>query len=148
MILAGDGPETDRLRAKVDDLELHELVSLPGYLADGEKAKVLMNSEIFVFPTSHGEGCPVALLEAMAAGQAIITTAVGGIPDIFQDEENGTLLGSTTTESIAEAMSVYLRDGKRRADVGNRNRKYAWTNFEASVVTEKIRFLYKDLLSA
>jgi glycosyltransferase involved in cell wall biosynthesis len=148
LILAGDGPEMGGLRLKIEELGLADRVSMPGYLADGDKARVLTDSELFVFPTRHGEGCPVALLEAMAAGQAVITTMMGGIPDIFRDVENGILLPAVTEEAIVEAMKAFLGNDQLRADVGNRNREYAWENFEARIVTERIRRVYEQLSSA
>jgi glycosyltransferase involved in cell wall biosynthesis len=148
LILAGDGPEMDQLKKHVEELGLDGLVSMPGYLVDPEKARVLMESDLFVFPTYYGEGCPVALLEAMAAGQAVITTGAGGISDIFRDEENGILLASITKDSIASAMDTLLGDDRLRADIGNRNRAYALANFEASIVTKKMELLYEQVRSS
>jgi glycosyltransferase involved in cell wall biosynthesis len=143
LILAGDGPALGDVTRMVSELGLEESAYLPGYVKGDDKVRLLSESDVFVLPTRHGEGCPVSLLEAMAAGLAVITTPVGGIPDIIEDGRNGLLIGSTEPEKIAEALERLLRDEEFRRMAGETNRREAWKKYEARQVALKIEEHYE-----
>lgn len=69
---------------------------------------ILNDAHVFVLPTAHKEGFPNALLEAMSAGLAAISTHVGAIPDSLRDDENGLLVPGKNHEALANAMLTYL----------------------------------------
>lgn len=142
LVILGSGPELEPLRRAVSERGLAE-VSLPGFVSDAEKAQALLDGDIFVFPTYHGEGCPASLLEAMAAGLPCITTAVGGIPDIFREGENGAMLREVTPASITAAIEALLSDPAGRAAIGARNRRVAWERYEARAVSARIAEIYR-----
>jgi glycosyltransferase involved in cell wall biosynthesis len=145
LILAGDGPEMSRMREWVEDAELQDSVIFTGYVRDKEKGRILLDADIFVFPTYYGEGCPVSLLEAMAAGLPIISTAVGGIGDILTNGKNGYLLDEVTSYKIETAILVLLKDAKLRKNMAIYNKKIAWTNYEAAVVSKRIERVYRKV---
>lgn len=144
LILAGDGPARDELVQAVRAAGLSGSVELPGYLRGEDKARVLAAADIFVLPTYYGEGCPVSLLEAMAAGLALISTPVGGIPDVLEDGENGVLLPSADPELIYQALHKLLSSPQDLIRISNINREKAWRCYEASVVTAQIEAYYKQ----
>jgi glycosyltransferase involved in cell wall biosynthesis len=102
LILAGEGPEQDKIRSWIDRHGMSYRVKLPGYLHGEAKAQVLRGANMFVFTTYYGEGCPISLLEAMPAGLPVITTPVGGIPDIFIDGENGILIDHVSPQKLQQ----------------------------------------------
>ncbi len=70
-----------------------------------KKKDALINSNVFVFPTYYPmEGQPIALLEAMATGNVILTTNHAGIPDIFEDGKNGYYIDKHSPNHIAECL--------------------------------------------
>jgi len=142
LVMAGDGPEREDMRNLVEERGLSDQVSFPGYVRGAAKAHVLMNADIFVLPTYYGEGCPISLLEAMAAGLAVITTPVGGVPDIFTNDENGILLDYLSTENIAAAIVRLLSEEDFCNQVKQTNRRKAWENFEANIVTQRIQAVF------
>lgn len=144
LIMAGDGPARKALEARVMQLGVPD-VSFPGYLRGSDKAQALLDADIFVFPTYYGEGCPVSLLEAMAAGLPCITNSVGGIPDIFRDGANGVLLDGVSVDAVANALERLLGDPDQCARIAEHNRKEAWEKYEASVVTRRIESLYQKV---
>lgn len=144
LILAGDGPARKALETRVMELGVSD-VSFPGYLRGADKAQALLDADIFAFPTYYGEGCPVSLLEAMAAGLPCITNSVGGIPDIFQDGANGVLLDGVSVDTVTNALERLLGDPEQLARIAEHNRKEAWAKYEASVVTQRIESLYKKV---
>ncbi len=143
LIMAGDGPARKALEAHVMTLSVSD-VSFPGYLKGADTAQALLDADVFVLP-SYTEGCPVSLLEAMAAGLPCITNSVGGIPDIFQDGANGVLLDGVSVDTVTNALERLLGDPEQFARIAEHNRKEAWEKFEASVVTRRIESLYQKV---
>lgn len=143
--LVGDGPEKTAVEKKIIELGLQEKVKLPGYIKGKEKAKALLNADVFVFPSYYREGCPIALLEAMAAGLPLITTTVGGIPDIVIDGKNGVLLTSHTPDAIKEGIEKMLENKNKLREIGKFNKKTAWENYEANIVTSKLEQIYQQV---
>ncbi|MGB7934565.1 MAG: glycosyltransferase family 4 protein, partial [Gammaproteobacteria bacterium] len=66
LVIAGNGPEEERLRDYVMEAGIGDRVTFTGYVRGADKVRVLKAAGLFVFPTYYGEGCPIALLEAMA----------------------------------------------------------------------------------
>lgn len=141
LLILGDGPEGHNIKKYITEYNLEGSVKCLGYVKGNEKTEALMSSDIFVLPTYHGEGCPIALLEAMAAGLAVVTTAVGGIPDIVIEGRNGVLLKSTSPEEIKNTiMHLLLNDDIQRYK--EINRQEAWQKYEASKVSKQVERLY------
>jgi glycosyltransferase involved in cell wall biosynthesis len=146
--IAGDGEESAAVARWIDSSGLGDRIGLLGYLRGEKKARALREADIFVLPTRHGEGCPVALLEAMAAGLAVIATPVGGIPDVFRDGVNGILLRDSRPATIAEAVAQLLDDDELRARTGQHNRREAWQKFESRIVVRRLEELYREVASS
>jgi len=143
--LLGDGPERSAIEKRIAELNLQKNVKLPGYISGHEKAQELINADIFILPSYHGEGCPIALLEAMAAGLPVITTAVGGIPDIISDGENGILLENHTSSAIEKGIKTMLENKIKLKETGMLNKKIAWEKYESKIVTSKIEKIYEKI---
>lgn len=146
LILAGDGPERYSMEEYVRQHNLTGAVKFTGYLRGSGKGDTLMNSDIFILP-SYGEGLPISLLEAMAAGLPIICTSVGGITDIFENGKNGILLSSVSAESINEAVSKMIENKEWRLEIGHHNRVIAWEYYEASVVSQQMKAAYWKIVN-
>ena len=140
LVMVGDGPARPGLEDFVTRHKLSDVI-FTGYLRGSDKARTLLEADLFILPT-YSEGCPVSLLEAMAAGLPCITNAVGGIPDIFRDGRNGILLNGVSVPSLTQAIELMLSDSALREQVGQHNRRQAWENYEANVVTRRIEALY------
>jgi glycosyltransferase involved in cell wall biosynthesis len=147
LVIAGDGPEYSPIRQRILQHNISDKVTLTGYLRGQDKAKALLDADLFVLPTSYGEGCPVSLLEAMAAGLAIITTPVGGILDFFVDGENGIVISSVSASDIACAVEELVTDNARMARIRARNKQQAWERFEAATVTLKVEKVYESIVA-
>lgn len=144
LVLAGTGPEETALRNYVEQQGLGEHVIFTGYLRGHEKAQALSGAGIFVFPTYYGEGCPVSLLEAMAAGLPVITTTAGGIPHIVEDGRNGLVLPEVSPGSIGAAVRKLVDNRELRDEIGSRNRKEAWEKYSAQAVARYFERIYRE----
>lgn len=145
LLLAGDGEEKKGIERWISNTGMEETVRLLGYVRGKDKGRVMMDADVFVLPTRHGEGCPVAILEAMAAGLPIITTGVGGIPDVVTSGKHGMVLDKDTPDAIARALIDMLRDMDHWRLIGQANRKEAWRKYEARVVSAKLESIYRAL---
>lgn len=92
------------------ELGIEQFINWIGYVPFGrELFNLYRKADFFILP-SLSEGIPKVLYEAMAAGLPIITTSIGGIPDIIKNEKNGLLILSGSTDSIIRALQRLLND--------------------------------------
>lgn len=99
LLIAGEGELEDQLKREVKRLKLDDSVKFLGNVEN--VSQLLHSSDVFVL-TSHYEGLPMTILEAMAAGLPVIATKVGGIPDIVKN--NGILVEKNDVAGFAKAM--------------------------------------------
>ncbi len=112
--LCGDGPEKKNLQILCRKLEIEGKVEFTGFVPQGrELNKVYSEADIFILP-SLSEGVPKVLLEAMSKGLPVITTEVGGIPDIIKHNENGILIPPGSPAAISEAIESILENRRLR----------------------------------
>lgn len=142
LVIAGTGPDEADLVQYVAERNLTDRTEFLGYVRGADKVKAFAEAGMFVFPTYYGEGCPVSLLEAMAAGLPVITTPAGGIPHIVTEGVNGMLLEKVTPDAIERAMRTLLADESLRRRMGEKNAEDAWSKYSAPVVTRMFEKLY------
>jgi glycosyltransferase involved in cell wall biosynthesis len=140
----GDGEEREAIVQLVAERSIPD-VTVTGYVSTATKAQILLDGDLFVFPTSYAEGCPASLLEAMAAGLPCITTSVGGIPDVFVNNLNGILLDNVTPQTVANAITYLLSDISTLMVIAEHNRAKAWNKYESQQVSERIAKDYQSL---
>jgi len=108
VVLAGDGPDGPAMRALASELGLDDrVITLP--VAHGPD--VIPAFDLFLM-TSRYEGFPYVLLEALAAGCAIVSTRVGGVVDCVLDGENGAVVDSLDPEPISRAVLDIVNDSQ------------------------------------
>lgn len=115
LLLAGDGPEFNRLKLITNNLKLTKKVSFLGRVDNQEIPTLLTSADVFVRP-SRQEGFGVAFLEAMAAGIPVIGTPVGGIPDFLTDSETGLLVPVDDPQALAGAI-VSLKNNPKLKNI-------------------------------
>ncbi|MDH3692312.1 MAG: glycosyltransferase [Gammaproteobacteria bacterium] len=148
LVIAGDGAIRKDLEQWVVANQLTPRVHFAGFVSGEDKADQLYNADLFVLPTYYGEGCPVALLEAMAAALPLVTTRAGGIPDVVQEPENGILLDEVNENSIMTAVRRFIESPDLVREVSKNNYDKAWSQLEASIVSRKLAALYRDIVRA
>jgi sugar transferase (PEP-CTERM/EpsH1 system associated) len=107
LVLVGDGPLRASLEARVQAAGLQDSVWFAGARAD--VAPVMRSFSLFAL-SSIAEGTPVTMLEAMASELPVVSTAVGGIPDLVAHGNSGTLVPSGDARTMAAAIAPYVRD--------------------------------------
>jgi glycosyltransferase involved in cell wall biosynthesis len=119
-VIAGDGPARASLEAQARALGLGDRVVFIGHRTD--VPDVVASFDTYVQP-SLTEGLPLSLLEALAVGNPIICTRVGGMPEIVEHGVNGFLVAPGDTAALREAVLRVHGDPEFRAAVRDRNRK-------------------------
>lgn len=90
-----------------------------GPVSMNQRVKCFENADIFVLPT-YAEAMPISVIEAMAAGLAVITTPVGGIPELVSDGEDGLLVPPGDVSALAEKIAMLASDTEARVRFGAR----------------------------
>lgn len=107
-------------------------------------AELFSKSNIIVLP-SYREGLPKVLVEAAAAGRAVITTDVPGCRDAIEPDKSGLLVPVRNADALAEAIQVLIDDSDLRRAMGRAGRKLAEEEFSIEKITQAHLDIYKEL---
>lgn len=116
LICAGDG-SVEPYAQRAAELGVADRVEFPGWLDREQCEGQLRAASIFALP-SHSEGLPMALLEAMSWGLPVVTTPVGGIPQVVQHGANGMLVEPGDVDGLSDALNSLLGDFDQRCELG------------------------------
>jgi len=142
-LLVGDGERRQELEEVAKRLGLANNVRFLGWRHDLDR--IYSDLDLVVL-TSANEGSPVSLIEAMAAGRAVISTRVGGVADIVEDNVAGLLVPPGEPALLAEAIHTMLTDSPRRVAMGKAGRARVYPAFSAQRLLHDIDQLYTQLL--
>ena len=109
-------------------------------------ADILRASDVFVL-SSRVEGNPLSVMEAMAAGLPVVSTAVGGVPELVRDGETGLLVPSEDAGALARAVQALMDDPARRRAMGAAARQDAVSRFDIRHTVRGYEQLYEALLN-
>lgn len=143
--LVGDGPERAALEADARARGLAGQITFTGYQSQDAVAGILDDASMLVLP-SFAEGVPVTLMEAMAARLPVVTTQVGGIPELVEDGVNGYLVPPGNPDVLATRLETLLTDPDLRQRMGEAGRKKVVAEFEVDREAERIEVLLKAYL--
>ena len=137
------GEYKKRLEKPVSDLGLKQKIIFTGYRAD---IMELMDAfDVFVLPSTHTEGLPVVILEAMAAKKAVITTSIGGNTEIVLDGQTGTIIPPKDPNKLAEAILYHLSNPEISRQMGEKGYKRVKQFFSLSEMLGKVMDIYKEV---
>jgi glycosyltransferase involved in cell wall biosynthesis len=113
LVIVGDGPERERLEALVHDHRLGERVYFAGQKSKEETLALMASCDLFVLNSTH-EGFPHVVLEAMSVGLPVVATAVGGIPEVVRDGENGLLISANANGELSKTLMKLVTSSEER----------------------------------
>jgi glycosyltransferase involved in cell wall biosynthesis len=142
-VLAGKGPERERLEQLAAELGVADRVLMPGFVPDARTWMAMY--DVFAIP-SRSEGMPLTLIEAMLASRPVVVTAIGGMPDVVVDGETGLVVPPEDPDALAEALRQLFGDGARAA-MGARGRARATEEFSFEHMVRSYEALYEELVS-
>ncbi|WP_126973537.1 glycosyltransferase [Gynurincola endophyticus] len=144
LVMVGDGDQKPKALEIVKELGIQEAVVFQSFRQD--VPAVLANADIFVLP-SLWEGLPIALLEAMAMGKAVIGTYVDGTKEVLQDQQNGVLVSMNNIDStLADAIVDLAQHPQKRSGLGNRAIQTISDTYSAATMTRQVENIYRGLI--
>lgn len=140
VLLAGEGGERQALLDRARELGLAGRVTLCGYRTDAHE--ILSAADLFVL-SSNKEGLPIVLLEAMALGCPIVTTAVGAIPSVLRQDESAWLVPADDAVALARAIGEALTNRVQARDRADRAKAEFLGRFSRDVMGRRYLELYE-----
>jgi glycosyltransferase involved in cell wall biosynthesis len=144
LVMVGSGTSADTIRSQIQDLDLDQSVILTGERED--VYQLLALSDVYA-SSSHREGLPLAVLEAMMAGLPVVATSVGDIPNVVT-KETGVLVPPHHPELLAAALEDLLRDPQKRRSMGQAAYQRAMNEYSVDAWMKKHVALYHEVLSS
>lgn len=140
-VVAGEGPERERLGALARELELDDNVRFVGPVTDAELPLWYALADVFVMPSRSEppdvEGFGIVFLEASACERPVVAARAGGVPDAVADGISGLLVTPGDTGELAAKLSELLLDPPRAAELGRRGRQRVLAELNWDAVTER-----------
>ena len=142
---AGDG-EINQVKQIISEYELEEVVDVLGWVNSEQISDLLKKVDFLVLPSYNNEGLPMAILESMNHGLPIISTYVGGIPEVITNNDNGYLINPGDTDQLTEALSSLITNDPLRIDMGKKNRKMIHNRFDMQALMKDLSNIYEELI--
>ena len=141
-LIIGDGERRAELEAMAGQLGIADATRFLGWRAD--MLEVYADLDVVTL-CSNNEGSPVVLIEALAAARPVVSTRVGGVPNVVHDGESGLLVPPRDPVSFADAIVTLLRDPARAAELGKAGRRDVFPRHSSSRLVQDIERLYLEL---
>lgn len=143
LLIAGEGPERQRIGNLAKALRLTSQLTFLGTRTDTEQ--LLAGLDVFVLP-SLSEGLPMALLEAMATGLAVVASDVGDVSQIVHHNETGFLVESGNPKALADAIRQLLNDPELRRRLGTAAAGFIRDHYSAQTMARRYCEQYEQLV--
>ena len=139
LVMAGqDKGMLKSVRQEAEGLGIHDAVCFAGFLDVPAKRSFGEQSDIFI-NTNRIDNAPVALIEAWAMGLPVVSTDVGGIPELVTDGETGLLVASGDVEQLTAGLDRLVGDAEERRRIGRRGHEFV----AAQYTFTRMRDLYR-----
>ncbi len=142
LLVVGDGPERERLESLARRLNVRAQVVFAGYQSQPER--MLRAMDVFVLTSRH-EGLPLALLEAWAAGLAVVSSSVGAIPQTVLHGISGLLFPSGDVTALAETLSRLLDAPWLVSQLGRRGKARVEHRYSLARMADEYEHRYRTL---
>lgn len=142
--IAGEGEERARLEHLITELDLGAAVSLIGWTAD--VSGFLAMGDLFAFP-SHQEGFPLTLLEAMAVGLPVASSAIDGPVEMVVDGETGRLVPPDAPDALADALAALIAEPELAKAMGEKARETVLRDYGSAQLARRLEAVIDRMLS-
>ena len=139
LVIVGDGPQDPALRKQAAASGVGGRIVFAGQQED--VVPWLHAFDVFVLPSTGNEGVPQALMQAMATGLPVVTTAVGAIPELVQDGETGLIVPPENTKALAEAICRALRDRALAQRIAETGRNHVLKQFTTTAMLDAMELV-------
>lgn len=143
--IAGKGPERQALERQATELGLVACIRFDGLISDEVLRLSYRAADLTVIPTASLEGFGLIAAESLAAETPVLSTPVGGLPEVVSGLSSAMVLGGTTVRDIAAGLSETLADPARMPSAAS-CRDYAQRTYDWSVIAPKVAAVYRSAL--
>jgi glycosyltransferase involved in cell wall biosynthesis len=143
LCLVGDGPDRVEAERLAKELGIARDVLFVGYQRDVAPYYAMFDALVLA---SANEGTPVVAIEALAAGRPVVSTRVGGVPDVVTDGENGLLVESGDVDALTDTLARLAEDPELRTRFGEAGRGVV-PRYRVERLVDDIDELYRELLT-
>jgi glycosyltransferase involved in cell wall biosynthesis len=140
----GSGRLEPETKERADAFGLRDKVRFLGERADIPE---ILNAVDVLVLSSDWEGNPLSIMEAMAASTPVVSTAVGGVPELVEDGECGLLVPQGDAQALTKAMRYMLENPEARISMGSASARRAEECFDVKVMTEAYEELYRTAVA-
>ncbi len=147
-IIAGKGlsDEMKKLVSYAAKLGVKDNIIFTGYFPDKKLPRLYQAADIFAFSTFY-ENLPFAVLEALSTALPVVTTNVGGIPEMIEDGKNGFLVEPFNSMELADRILYYLEHPAAASEMALLARKTIECQFDWRLIVKKVVKVYDEALS-
>ena len=146
VVVAGDGPERASLERLATSLGVGNAVEFTGSVSGENLEERYRRAGICLLPTLWMENCPVAVLEAMAHGRAVVATRIGGVPELVRAGETGLLIERGNHGDLASALISLLEAPSKVADMGRRAFEAYTDGYTPEIHLDRLHSVYRGLM--
>jgi len=148
LLLAGEGPQQERLRGLIAKLGLSTNVSMLGHIPRRELEQHFAPAWVQTVPSIREETFGLVAAEAMMRGTAVVASSSGGLNEIVQNGQTGFLVPPGDINLLAEALIRILKDRDLAEQMGKSAREFALRHFTGEISVEKFIALYQNLCNS
>jgi glycosyltransferase involved in cell wall biosynthesis len=145
LLIAGDGPERERIKLLISELSLSSNVTLLGHLPNPEFDEDFNGAWVQVVPSLWHEPFGITAVEAAMRGTAVVASGSGGLREIVEDGKSGFLVPPGDVEALAEKLILLLKDKNLAESLGREGRESAESRFSEQVFLTKLLDIYERL---
>ena len=142
--LLGSGPNESSYLKLIKQYNLEGKVEMPGYIVGKEKDEYFEKAGIYVMCSKY-EGFPMVVLEAWARKTPVITTPVGGLPDVIEDGKNALVFNFNDVDGLTSALEQLVRNESLRNSMGEYGAEMVKQRFSKETICQQIDCLYHYL---
>lgn len=147
LLIAGDGPERERIEAYISEHKLDGRITLLGYQNQDSIHKYITNSRFVVIPSICNENCPYSVLEAMEIGKPIVASRIGGIPELIADGENGYLYKADDINELKEKLTLLLDEDEKVNRFAQKSRELYEKHYSPDSYYNELIKIYNKVMS-
>jgi glycosyltransferase involved in cell wall biosynthesis len=140
LVITGDGPDREKLEALAASLGIQDRVVFAGFSAEAAKAAAAYDIAVL---NSSIEGFPNVIVEYLAAGKPVISTDVGGIPEIIRDGENGVLVRPGDDRDLLDKMLRLVENPDLRQRLGRSGIETVTKGFSEDIMVDRTETLFE-----
>jgi glycosyltransferase involved in cell wall biosynthesis len=141
LALVGDGPH----REKLEEIFAGRNVTFNGYMSGDELSTAYASGDIFVFPSSMFETFGLVVAEAMASGLGVVSSRVGGVPEIIEHGTNGFMFDVNDTQCMIDYVRILAENPAKRLEFGRKARQ-AVTPLSWDAIMDELFDVYEELI--